>query len=66
MRSKSGARRRKRRRRRSPPNDDDGEDEPSDWTIVVEDPHPIAGGSPGLIGYSPVDIHYDNIRVTAN
>ena len=34
--------------------------------IPVEDPHPIAGGSPGLIGYSPVDIYYDNIKVTVN
>jgi len=40
--------------------------EPAEWTIVVEDPLPIAGGSPGLIGYSPVDIYYDNIKVTVN
>ncbi len=42
------------------------EREPRDWTIVVEDQHPIQGGSPGLIGYSPVDIYYDNLRVTVN
>ena len=40
--------------------------EPSDWTITVEDPLPIAGGSPGLIGYSPADIYYDNVKVTVN
>jgi len=43
-----------------------GEEEPADWTLTVEDPHPIPGGSPGLLGYSPVDIYYDNIEVTVN
>ncbi|MDB4324868.1 PQQ-binding-like beta-propeller repeat protein, partial [bacterium] len=43
-----------------------GESEPSDWTITVEDPLPIASGSPGLIGYSPADIYYDNVKVTVN
>jgi outer membrane protein assembly factor BamB len=43
-----------------------GETEPADWTIVVDDPLPIPSGSPGLIGYSPVEIFYDNIRVTKN
>ena len=40
--------------------------EPAEWTIEVDDPLPIASGSPGLIGYSPVEIHYDDIRVTKN
>ncbi len=43
-----------------------GEAEPAAWTLEVDDPLPIAGGSPGLIGYSPVEIFYDNIRVTKN
>jgi len=43
-----------------------GNPEPSAWTIEVDDPLPIASGSPGLIGYSPAEIFYDNIRVTKN
>jgi hypothetical protein len=41
-----------------------GEAEPADWTIRVEDATPIPAGSPGLVGYSPADIYYDNITVT--
>ena len=40
--------------------------EPADWSITVEDPLPIAGGSPGLVGYSPADVYYDNVKVTVN
>ena len=40
--------------------------EPADWTITVEDPVPVRQGSPGLIGYSPVDIFYDNVTVMEN
>jgi outer membrane protein assembly factor BamB len=43
----------------------DGE-EPEAWMIQVEDPHPIQGGSPGLVGYSPADVLFDNIKVTVN
>jgi outer membrane protein assembly factor BamB len=43
-----------------------GEPEPAEWTVTAEDPHPIRSGSPGLYGYSPVDIHYDNVKVTVN
>ena len=43
-----------------------GEDEPAGWTVTVEDPEPVRGGSPGLIGYSPIDIYYDNVRVMEN
>ncbi len=43
-----------------------GDPEPAAWTIEVDDPLPIASGSPGLIGYSPAEIFYDNIRVTKN
>ena len=42
------------------------ETEPADWTISVEDPVPVRQGSPGLIGYSPVDIFYDNVVVMEN
>lgn len=37
--------------------------EPTDWTIVAEDPHPIRSGSPGIYGQSYHDIHYQNIRI---
>ena len=37
--------------------------EPEAWTITAEDPLPNREGSPGLYGYSPVEIYYDNIKV---
>jgi len=40
--------------------------EPAAWTIEIEDPYPIASGSPGLIGYAPAEIWYDNLKVTVN
>ena len=40
--------------------------EPDRWTITVEDPMAIQHGSPGLIGYSPVDIFFDNVSVMEN
>ncbi len=40
--------------------------EPDTWSITVDDPRPIGGGSPGLIGYSPTPLYYDNIKVTVN
>jgi outer membrane protein assembly factor BamB len=43
-----------------------GEEEPADWTIAVEDPYPVPAGSPGLTGYSPADILYDNLKVRVN
>ena len=43
-----------------------GEEEPAAWSITAEDPHPIPSGSPGLYGYSPVDIYYDNLLVTVS
>ena len=42
------------------------ESEPKAWTITVEDPHPIRSGTPGLLGYSPVPLYYDNVSVYAN
>jgi outer membrane protein assembly factor BamB len=41
-----------------------GQEEPGDWTIRLEDPHPNRTGSPGLYGYSPTTIYFDNIKVT--
>ena len=40
-----------------------GEPEPEDWTITVEDPLPNREGSPGIYGYSPAEIYYDNLKV---
>lgn len=40
--------------------------EPQEWTITAEDPLPIRQGSPGLYGYSPTTIYYDNIKVVRN
>ena len=40
--------------------------EPDRWTITVEDPMAIQHGSPGLIGYAPVDIFFDNVSVMEN
>lgn len=43
-----------------------GEDEPAEWTITAEDPHPIRHGSPGLYAFAPVDAYFDNVMVTAS
>ena len=40
-----------------------GELEPEAWTITAEDPLPNREGSPGIYGYSPADIYYDNLKV---
>lgn len=40
-----------------------GTDEPADWTIRAEDPLPNREGSPGIYGYSPSNVYYDNIKV---
>ena len=42
------------------------EKEPEAWTITMEDPLPNPEGSPGLYGYSPAEIYYDNIKITKN
>ncbi len=39
------------------------ESEPDDWTITAEDPLPNREGSPGIYGYSPANIYYDNLKV---
>jgi hypothetical protein len=43
-----------------------GTPEPAAWTISVNDPVPIPQGSPGLYGYSPTEILYDNVTVTVS
>ena len=40
-----------------------GEPEPDEWTITVDDPLPNREGSPGIYGYSPAEIYYDNLKV---
>jgi hypothetical protein len=40
--------------------------EPEEWSIAVEDPLPIRSGSPGLSGYSPTPLYFDNVKVTRN
>lgn len=40
-----------------------GDPEPEAWTITAEDPLPNREGSPGIYGYSPADIYYDNLKV---
>jgi len=39
------------------------EQEPETWTITMEDPLPNPEGSPGIYGYSPAEIYYDNIKI---
>jgi hypothetical protein len=43
-----------------------GTPEPEGWTLTAEDPYPVQGGSPGLTGYAPAPIRYDNLRVWSN
>ncbi len=43
-----------------------GQAEPEAWTLVAEDPLPIEKGSPGLYGYSPAPVFFDNVEVTRN
>ncbi len=40
-----------------------GDPEPGEWTITAEDPLPNREGSPGIYGYSPANIYYDNLKV---
>ncbi len=43
-----------------------GESEPAEWTITAEDPMPNRYGTPGLQGYSPAPVAFDNVTVTPN
>jgi len=40
--------------------------EPEQWTIIAHDPLPNLEGSPGLYGYSPTPVYYDNVMVSAD
>jgi outer membrane protein assembly factor BamB len=42
------------------------EKEPEQWTITMEDNLPNLEGSPGIYGYSPAEIYYDNIKITGS
>ena len=37
--------------------------EPEEWSIEAEDPLPLTEGSPGIYGYSPTNVYYDNLKV---
>jgi hypothetical protein len=39
-------------------------EEPADWTITTEDPHPVRFGSPGIYGVSYTEVSFDNVIVT--
>ncbi|HSR70691.1 MAG TPA: PQQ-binding-like beta-propeller repeat protein [Acidobacteriota bacterium] len=43
-----------------------GTQEPAEWTITVEDPHPVTSGSPGIFGFSVTPVYYDNVKVVEN
>lgn len=43
-----------------------GEPEPSDWTLVVEDPLPVPAGAPGVQAYSPASFYFDNVKIYPN
>jgi outer membrane protein assembly factor BamB len=43
-----------------------GEPEPAAWNVEAVDPHPIEVGSPGLTGYSPAELFFDNVTITGN
>ena len=42
------------------------EAEPAEWTIEAKDPLPNPHGSPGIYGYSPANVYYDNLNVWKN
>lgn len=42
------------------------EDEPEEWTLTAEDPHPNTEGSPGLYFYMLSESWVDNVKVTLN
>jgi hypothetical protein len=42
------------------------DEEPEAWSITAEDPLPISSGAPGLSGYSPSPLYFDNIHVSNN
>lgn len=42
------------------------EEEPAQWLITMEDNIPVPAGAPGLYGYSPAPVYYDNLSVVPN
>ncbi|QDT16361.1 outer membrane protein assembly factor BamB family protein [Alienimonas californiensis] len=40
-----------------------GEEEPADWTLTAEDPHPTVTGSAGIYAYRLADSYIDNFAV---
>jgi outer membrane protein assembly factor BamB len=40
--------------------------EPTEWTITLDDPLPVLSGSPGIYGDSATDLYYDNLTVRMN
>jgi outer membrane protein assembly factor BamB len=40
------------------------QEEPAEWTIEADDPHPNETGSPGLYVYGLADCFFDNVKVT--
>ncbi|MFH5806597.1 PQQ-binding-like beta-propeller repeat protein [Alienimonas sp. DA493] len=40
-----------------------GEEEPADWTLTVEDPHPTSSGAAGIYAYRLADSYLDNFAV---
>lgn len=43
-----------------------GDAEPEGWMLTIRDPVPVRHGSPGIQGYSPTPLTYDNLKVTPN
>ena len=41
-----------------------GKEEPAEWTLTANDPHPNRTGSPGLYYYATTDCMFDNVKVT--
>ncbi|MEZ6045162.1 MAG: hypothetical protein R3C11_06185 [Planctomycetaceae bacterium] len=40
------------------------QEEPAEWTIEAEDPHPNTQGAPGLYLYSLAGAYIDNLQIT--
>ena len=38
-------------------------EEPAEWTLEAEDPHPNLQGAPGVYVYGLADCYFDNIEV---
>jgi hypothetical protein len=40
--------------------------EPTEWTVGLDDPFPVAAGAPGIYGDSSTDLYWDDITVEVN